>query len=127
MPTGQYKDPANVHCKQCDGDVTFPSLSELRKHQWSAHPKMFKTMGQSKKAKKAKAAREAKKLASTETALVPAVEVRKTVRQLKMGKLADQIDSGNGNMSALELLEKLQDQRTFMNDVVSLIENILKG
>jgi hypothetical protein len=100
MPVGVPK--GKVNCKKCG--KTFPSFSPLRKHQWAFHREIFNN------------------LRKPET-------IKKRIASLREAKLAKLNGSGpqvaKGELSALELLDKLKEQQLFMNNVVSLISGIL--
>lgn len=91
-----------VHCKKCDQVRYFKTISELRKHQWRKHKELYTRMGEVREAKKQK------------KELVPIVHVL-------------QPTNPNGEMTVSTLLGKLKEQRDFMVNVVSMIENMVKG
>lgn len=37
-----------IHCHQPGCKATFDKLTDLRKHQWKAHPKLYKNSGKKK-------------------------------------------------------------------------------
>lgn len=114
-----------VRCKKCNQVRYFHNLSELRTHQWRKHPDIFSgfkknldkihkrgwTKEQHKKYRASMARYKAQKLENTQT-----VELVKVIQP-----------NPNGEMTVSTLLGKLKDQRDFMVNVVSMIENIVKG
>lgn len=89
-----------VHCKKCN-NKPFESLSDLRVHQWKEHKEFYSRSGN----KKAKAWTE---------------EQRKKYKATMKARK-------NGHISVEQLLERLRKQRSFMDDVVSLVESIARS
>ena len=106
-----------THCTKCDG-IEFPDISSLRKHQWKEHKNIFKNTGKplSKKAKwtKERRARQAETIAKRNGHHIP-----NSVRGFLNGVIKPE-------MSAIDVLERLKEQRDFMNDIVDMVEGMIK-
>lgn len=98
-------------CRKCY--IKFPGISELRKHQWSKHREMFNKLVDA-----AKKSSTAKKRGIAIKAAYKARKDRKELAQLN--------DTQPQGLSAVELLNKLKVQQTFINDVVSLIGGLIE-
>lgn len=104
-----------VHCYRCNTE--YANFSELRKHQWAAHPKKYKARRNSfswspEQHAKYRATIAAKKLGKELT-------VRQVIGVYNNG-------TPKPEMTAKELLDKLVSQRDFMNDVCSLVEGLMR-
>lgn len=106
MPSTMY------NCRKCE-NTKFTTINDLRKHQWSEHRETFAKLiqaGQKHNKKKGKWSKEQRARYKATMALRAQHEVYV-----------------NGTpMSAAQLLDKLKMQRNFMNDVVSLVEGLIK-
>lgn len=104
----------NFHCKKCN-NKPFDTIHALRKHQWTEHRDSYKNMkgpgkwsvAQRKKFKISLAARK---------------EARK-----ELVRLEPILTNGfKKEMTAAQLLTKLIQQKQFMNDVVQLVEGLIR-
>lgn len=103
------------HCKTCP-EQEFEALSDLRKHQWAAHPERYKTVGfpTNKRPKPGTAAHKRWR------------ESISKGRRRQKESVTDYVGKAltNGNMSVDELLEEFETQRKFLDDVISLVTEI---
>ena len=108
-----------THCKKCDG-LEFHSISELRKHQWSAHREQYAkvTTSTARQAQLKKWREQSKARRDKAKALV--VNARQVVEAHRRGK-----NGYRAPMLATDLLAQLQTQQKFVNDVVSLISGMI--
>ena len=128
-------------CKKCGGDTKFPSIKELRIHQWAEHREAYENtvIAAKKRLEKVRNKRgrggnfgsawrkkisegrrrgiAARKKAAKESQ-VPSVKLSKA-RTLAAVQAAM-----NGDMRVADLLEELQRQKTFINDVYSLVSEM---
>lgn len=102
-----------VHCLKCN-NKEFPDISSLRKHQWAEHKKMFQNAGKPTKKAKWSRAQRAKYKATI-------AAKNGSVRGFLNGAIPN-----NKEMSAREVLDELKKQRDFMNDIVDMVENLIK-
>lgn len=109
-----------VHCKRCNNQA-FANFSELRRHQWKKHKPTYANVGY--KASAWSPAQRAKYEATIEAkrAMTMAVTVRDVINVVENTGIAPIPE-----MSARQLLEKLRGQQSFMNDVVALVEGLVK-
>lgn len=102
-----------VHCKKCDG-LAFPTIRKLRIHQWSAHREAYNKVGFPTNNKGWTKAQHAKYQAT--------IEARRSDDTALIVRPIEPVQE----MTARALLQKVKNQATFMHDVVSLLEGIIK-
>jgi hypothetical protein len=106
VPKGVYNS-AKANCRKCDPPVQFASLGELRKHQWAAHRESY--------ANTIAAARKNGRLAKG-----------KVGRPAKRPVLSTSANGVNRNMPISDVLDELKDQRKYLDDFISTIEEIMR-
>lgn len=105
-----------THCKACD-NKEFPDISALRKHQWKEHKNFFKNTGRPIVKQKWSKAQRAKYRA---TIAAKNGSVRGFLNGVTTNKHV------TDEMTAKEVLDELKKQRDFMNDIVDMVENLIK-
>lgn len=111
-----------THCKQCKDTPEFPDIATLRKHQWEHHKKMFKQVGRNliKKSGWTRAQRAKYRATIAKKNGHGVTSVRGFLNGVTSNKHI------TSEMSALEVLDELKKQRDFMNDIVDMVENLIK-
>lgn len=114
-----------VKCKKCNQVRYFHNLSELRTHQWRKHAEIFSGFKENldKIHKRGWTKEQHKKYRAS----MKLRRAQKQVPTVELVHVPQPVSSSNGEMTVSTLLGKLREQKDFMTNVVSLIENLVKG
>lgn len=113
IPTGY------IHCKRCPRQK-FKTVSDLRKHQWRAHPELYANVHQTTAA----AVEAERNRARTAKARAVQAELRATRTDITVRQFIDEPQSANGDMRVSELLTELEGQSQFIHKVIALVSGI---
>lgn len=122
MPAG-HKPPTKFRCRKCD-NVSFTTITDLRKHQWSTHREAFAKLMEAGKLANNKKLKGRRSKGSSRWSKAQMAKYKSTMALRKQQEVY--LNGTQNLMSAAQLLDKLKNQRNFMNDVVNLVEGIIK-
>ena len=139
------KIPKILNCKRCPEGTSFDTISELRKHQWAVLVESFKNLRKAARKTNSDSRRfsKTKRYHCSQCSHISvgakamlkhswkhrhedSNELVPTVRELKTNGSASQVNMPGGfkDMPVSELLQKMLDQRNFLDQMASYIKGL---